>query len=311
VSTNVNGGALYCSSVTYLLVESTSFFSCKTSGRGGAIDFSISNNGQCILYKVCGYDCCSTTGTYSQFAYIGVRHLITHKNYANFSSIVCCVNEISTSRYTLYLDYGDICCQSVNISNNKCYQRTAIICFPFRDSNTITCSFSCCTFADNIAIEYSCIYFHQSGANYKIKSCNIIRNIQGSLSSEGTFYTNGFLRIEDSCILENTATYIFSVESTSYTITISNCTVDKTSNNGYLTIQNTVTKSFIHALNHMSTRNCHSEYDSAGTLAPNIQTPSSTKQMRCYTYIKYIYQPRLSDIFSFNSIFIFNFIHPC
>ena len=54
------GGAFYCTSVTYLLVESTSFFSCKTSSDyGGAIFFS-NGNGQCVLHEVCGYDCYST-----------------------------------------------------------------------------------------------------------------------------------------------------------------------------------------------------------------------------------------------------------
>jgi predicted nucleic acid binding AN1-type Zn finger protein len=106
------------------------------------------------------------------------------------------------------------------------------------------------------------------------KSCNILRNTQVS-SSEGTIKSDGNLMIEDSCILGNTATNIFYAYS-SYIITLSlsNCTVDKTSNNGYLTTQNTVTKSFILGLNNMSTQNCHSEYDSAGdlTAVPYITT---------------------------------------
>jgi hypothetical protein len=154
------------------------------------------------------------------------------------------------------------------------------------------------------------MYFHQTGAKYEMKSCNILRNTQGTLGTEGTIYANGNLVIKDSCILENTATYIFCVQSSSYTITLSNSTVDKTSNNGYLTTQNTVTKSFILALNHMSTRNCHSEYDSAGILTPNLHTPSSSKQVRCFTHVKYIYQPLIEDVTSFINILIFNFIHP-
>ena len=64
---------LLCTSVTYLLVESTSFFSCSTSSSsGGVINFSNSNNGQCVLNEVCGYDCCLTytSGPHAQFAYI-------------------------------------------------------------------------------------------------------------------------------------------------------------------------------------------------------------------------------------------------
>ena len=42
ITSTSNGGGLSCISVTYLLIESTSFFSCKTSGqRSGAIYFSM------------------------------------------------------------------------------------------------------------------------------------------------------------------------------------------------------------------------------------------------------------------------------
>jgi hypothetical protein len=38
ITSSGNGGALSCTSVTYLLVESTSFISCSTSGElGGAV----------------------------------------------------------------------------------------------------------------------------------------------------------------------------------------------------------------------------------------------------------------------------------
>jgi hypothetical protein len=87
------GGALYCStSISCLLVESTSFFSCKTSsGFGGAIYFENSNSGQSVLYEVCGYDCSSTTDS-RHFDCIIVKDDILSKNYINYSSISRCVN---------------------------------------------------------------------------------------------------------------------------------------------------------------------------------------------------------------------------
>jgi hypothetical protein len=116
------------------------------------------------------------------------------------------------------------------------------------------------------------------GAKCEIKNCNILRNTQGILGTEGTIYSYGNLTIEDSCILENNANYIFRVSSTSYTSTLSNCTVDSTSGNENVITQNTVTKSFILALNHMSNLICQAEYDSAGTLTPIIQSPSPSKK---------------------------------
>jgi predicted outer membrane repeat protein len=78
ITSTSDGGALYCSSsFTYLLVELTSFFSCKTSGIAGAIYFSNTNCGQCVLHKVCGYDCCTTNSNSYQFVYISVMNDIS------------------------------------------------------------------------------------------------------------------------------------------------------------------------------------------------------------------------------------------
>jgi hypothetical protein len=301
-----SGGALYCStSISYLLVESTSFFSCKTSGgNAGAIYFS-NSNGQSVLHEVCGYDCGSSNSRL--FDYIYVKNDISSKNYINYSSISRCVNE---NAYQLLYHYnGKTLCSSVNISNNKNYGDSVVF-LPSIYSNTVTCSLSYSSFMDNIATYHAWIIIWTSGGEYEIKSCNILRNTQGNLNTRGTITTRGNTKIMDSCILENVANYIFYQES-SYRFTLSNCTVDSTSNNGYLTIQSTVTKSFILALNHMSTRNCHSGYDSAGTLTPIIQTPSpssSKKQLYCYTGHKFSLIIHNENIVSLISILIFNFI---
>jgi predicted outer membrane repeat protein len=301
-TSGTHGGAFYCTSVTYLLVESSSFFSCRTSNScGGAIYFN-NGNGQCVLHEVCGYDCISTStsGSSGQFVYITVNNTLSSKNYVNYSSIVCCVNELSSTYYTLWLYNGNICCPSVNISMNKCYSRPGIYCIPFYDSNSVTCSILYSTFADNIATNSICIELGTGGAKIEFKSCNIIRNTQVYTGYWGTFYTHGNVMIKDSCILENNANRIFYV--VSYTLTLSKCTVDKTTSTGSFIIQNTVTKSFIHALNHMSTRNCHSEYDSAGYLTPVIQTPYPSKKKKHY-------YSRLSDFVSLLCVFLFHFIH--
>jgi hypothetical protein len=241
-STNGHGGAISCTSVAYLLVESSSFFSCSTSYcYGGAIYFS-NSNGQCVLHEVCGYDCYSTHTSYpyGQFLSTNVNNAASSKNYVNYSSIVRCVNERSGSRFTLYLYYGKIICPSINMSMNKCLHYTVVFFIPFVDSNSVTCLFSHSSLTDNIATQYICFHIWSGGANCEMKSCNILRNTQGSLNSEGIFYTYDKLVIKDSCILENKANRIF--QQYNYPITLSNCTVDSTTNNGYLTLQSTVTK---------------------------------------------------------------------
>jgi hypothetical protein len=303
ITSTGNGGALFCSSsVTYLLVESSTFFSCKTSSYGGAIYFSNSNNGQSVLREVCGNDCCATSNSDGLFCRVFVKNDATSKNYVNYSSITRSVSEVTNSWFSLGLSNGKICSQSVNISMNKCGYRSGIYYYPFSDPNSVTGSLSYSTFTDNNSTVHGCIRIEGSCSNNEIKYCNILRNTQGSLNDQGTIITDRNLKIEGSCILDNAANYIFFVHYSSYKIILSNCTVDKTTNNGYLTIQSTITKSFILALNHMSTQNCHAEYYSAGCPTPITQL--------CYTCKNYLLQPRLRDVISLTSILIFNFIHP-
>jgi hypothetical protein len=312
ITSSGDGGALQCTSVQNLLIESTSFLYCKTNNNnGGAIFFSNSGSGQCVLNEVCGYDCYSTYTSSSaceQFAYIYVYDVASSRNYVNYSSITRCVNDFSNSYYIMRHYYGNIFYPSANLSMNKCGYR-AIFCVPSTDSNYATCSFSYSTFADNIATSYTFFCLPSSSPKFEIKSCNILRNTQSS-SSEGTIASWGNLNIKDSCILENRATNIFYQVNSGYTITLSNCTVDSTTNNQNLITQNIVTKSFILALNHMSTRNCHSEYDSAGYLTPNIQSPSSSKKQRqYYTCDEFFHRYQQGNFLSLSSILIFNFIY--
>jgi hypothetical protein len=309
ITSSDTGGALSCTSVTSLLVESSSFFSCKTSGsyNGGAIYFSNSDSGQCVLYGVGGFDCFTGSSHDGQFSYIIVDNGTSSKNYVNYSSITRCVNGNTGSRRTVFPCNGKICFPSVNMSMNKCGYRPAFLCLPYSDSNSFTCSLTYSSIADNNATVQICIWFNTGGANYEIKSCNIIRNIQANLNNYGTITTDGALTIQNSCILKNIAPRIFHASS-SYPITLSNCTVDSTSNNGYLTTKNTVTKSFIHALKHLSSRNCYAEYDSAGTLTPIAQ--SSKKERLYYTCKRFFNQPPQINFISLVSVIIFKFIYP-
>jgi predicted outer membrane repeat protein len=311
-----NGGALYCStSITFLLIESSSFFSCKTSSsNGGAIYFTNTNSGQCVLHEVCGFDCISTftsSTSYGQFARVDVNNGVTSKNYVIYSSIVRCVSDYTDPYDALCLYYGKIYCPSINSSMNKCRLYSGIRCLPFSDSSSVTCSLLYSSFSDNKASYSICIRFDRTGANSEIKYCNIIRNTQVELNTNGMIKSSGNLTIENSCILENAATYIFRSTS-SYTITLSNCTVDVTNHYNSLIIKNTVTKSFILGLDHMSTQNCHSEYDKAGYLTAIPYISHTTKKELCYcnTCKIIFYQARISVLFSLIWVFLFIFIHP-
>jgi hypothetical protein len=293
-----HGGALCCTSATYLFVESSSFFSCKTSsGNGGGIYFANTGSGQSVLYKICCNNCSSTAC--GSFARIDIQNLATNKNYVNYTSIAHCMDDISGSHCTLCPQYGVVYCPSINVSINKCPSYSGMLSYPFVRSNSVTCSLSYSTFTDNNSSQHGCIWCNNDGAKYEIKCCNVLRNTQVS-TSNGIVYTKGNLMIVDSCILENKANYILYAYST-YIITLSNCTVDTTLKYGSVVTQRTVTKSFINTLNHMSTQNCHSEYNSAGDL---------TKKSFCYyNTCKNQYQARIGDFFSLIKIFLVAFIH--
>jgi hypothetical protein len=103
INSGSNGGAVYSyNSVTCLLIESSSFLSCKTSDNNGGVIYFYYSGGQCVLDKVCGYDCCSNL--HYEFAYLHLSSdSISLKNYVNYSSIVRCVNENSNSNHVLGL----------------------------------------------------------------------------------------------------------------------------------------------------------------------------------------------------------------
>jgi hypothetical protein len=303
-----NGGAISSTTVKYLLIESTSFFSCSTNNQdGGAI--YITSNSEIILYKVCGYDCCSThtSDGDGQFAYMYTSNTASDKISFNYSSITRCVGWESASWWTLYLRDGKICLPSINVSMNKCHYTSGIRCIPYLDSNSVTFSLTYSSIADNIATVYYCIYSSTTGSIHEIKYCNILRNTQGTLSSGGTISSNGNLTISESCILENKADYVFNQESSSYTITVSSCTVDSIGHTRGFILTNTITKSFVLALNHMSTQNCNALYDSVGSLT--IILPQQDKTIYYCTCRIIHYHARISDFFTFICLFMFTFIH--
>jgi hypothetical protein len=296
-----NGGALYCTS-QYLFVESTTFFSCKGNSQCGGSIYFFNNDGKCILYRTCAYDCCSTYSSYyshGQFAHIEITNIDICKTYVNYSSISCCITTSSITHRTLNFIKGNIYCPSVNYSMNKCQYCSGVY-YKNGGASSFTCLLSYSTFTDNIAMGHNCIMYDNVGNRCDIKSCNILRNIQNT-NSYGTIYTDRNLMIENSCILGNRAAYIF-YQASSYTITLSNCTVDLTTHVGNFISQNTATKSFVHTLNHMSTENCFGEYDSLGTLTPQ------NEKIIYYTCKKN--HARISEFFSLNSVFMIALIHP-
>jgi hypothetical protein len=281
-----NGGALSCSNSVYkLLIEQSSFFSCKTSGgHGGGVYFDCSGNYESVISKICGFGCsCSGCGT---CAFIRLYNSANYKNHVNDSSLTQSLKNGKSPYDSIYLCSDNMLIPSGNFTNNECSSSPAFCCDSTRSSTSETCIISYCSIVNNTANGGNmCVRLYNTGSTHRIDTCNIINNKQTS-TSYGTIYASANILIKDSCILgNNDGNTVFYVGYSSCKITVSNCTVD---NNRYTGAGSVIfTKSaqcsFIHALSHIVTRSCDSNFDSYGTLTakPNIPSRSSRFLISC------------------------------
>jgi hypothetical protein len=241
---------------------------------------------------MCVFDFLSTYSVcfYGNFVYTYTNIFVTLKNYVNDSSFTLTSKSGTCQCCTLWLNYGNILCPSVNITNNECYHISAIYCYATASSTSNTVCISYSSIVNNTANgNWICIAFGSNSVSSQlIGTCNVLNNKQTE-SSYGIIYANANLLIKDSCILGNDKNNkVFHEDHSSCKITISNCTIDDDifTNGRYygsVTVNKTIENSFINALSHISTRNCDSFFDSYGTLTakPNVPSRKSRNFMSC------------------------------
>ena len=100
-----SGGAVSSTTTQKILIEETSFDSCRTSSsyNGGAVHFNNGNNGQFALNKICSYNCSTMMNKYGQFAYVIIKNAAEYKNSVYQTSIACSINMNADSWYSLYI----------------------------------------------------------------------------------------------------------------------------------------------------------------------------------------------------------------
>ena len=144
VTSSNDGGALYITGISKLLIELSTFIECEAPSMGAGIYMS---GGQCILYRVCGVECEQTANMNGGvFSYVEVTKSANSINNIIETSVTKCKSE--EWGFTVNQMYGHVLSKSVNLSQNYCYQCSALYCQPTYDGSNIVCSL-CYSFLSN------------------------------------------------------------------------------------------------------------------------------------------------------------------
>ena len=283
------GSILYASSSenSILFVEESSILNSRSSGKGGGICFS--NSGQCVLLKICGFNCSTTSSDYL-FVYSEVTNNVNKINDLNFSSVS---RDFSSSyNYNINIIKGLIHVSSTNISCNYCASRVGMRIVPKAESS-LSGFVSFSSFVNNTSTSYEVIAlgYYNGGPLYRIESCNILANNEPISTLYGIISAYSIAEIENSCILENTGgAMIFAGNS----VAVINCTHDiKGKTQGSVTFIDNALSSFINKLNHISTQMCVAVYDSIRSLTVAPDPKKKRSRYVCLTVRVNVYKKAL------------------
>ena len=205
---STNNGAITIKNINCILViENSLFNSCfASSAWGGAILFDCTTNGNCILNKICGYNCYSANTYYptgwGQFCCIRTSN--PSKNEGYYLSITFCSPQSFERDASMLFSYGIQKFLNINSSFNHVHMISGINC---HNSNNISLEY--CTISNNFANSNRCI--HNYNSNMKINKNNIINNTQtsntlGIVTNAG----GGSLQLYYSIFYQNDKQYLFS-----------------------------------------------------------------------------------------------------
>jgi len=187
------GGVIFVSGGSYSMnISNSMFFMCNCSNDGGAIYF---NSFSSILKMICACRC--SCGTHCHFGWLQA----SNENYVEYLSIVLCsINPLGW--YSILLLYGRQTVDNTNCSMNTVQYISGIgIVRP----SSFTCSL--CTFSNNNASEYRCIYFYNNSGTMTFT--NIVHN--NSPTNNGVvLVVKGSPKIEY-CVFDKNQNTLFNV----------------------------------------------------------------------------------------------------
>ena len=197
-----DGGVIYVNSGSLSMnVNSSVFYSCFCSSKGGAIDFMSANS---YLRMVCANKCIAS----SQFHF---AHIIaSQNNQLEYLSLSYCP-DISSGKNPLYLESGNQRIENTNSSMNNDTQYSGIRIWT---PNSFTSSF--CTFSNNRVSGYTCIYLYSISGTISMLFAIIVHNNSPIL---GVVYVDGVgSRKMMYCIFRNNSNNLFYIGSGSFEV---------------------------------------------------------------------------------------------
>ena len=167
---NSHGGGIFFEASNFMFVESSTFIDCTSSGGGVDGGGIAKYDGQCVVAKCCSIRCLTTEC--GQFICNWLRDAsFTHKDEVHECSVIDS-NKTPAEISSVFLWYGAIVVNSVNVSNNKCQEQSAILSMPNANGNLVTGTIKYSHIEGNEATTHTCLHmWYASGTPKHLITC--------------------------------------------------------------------------------------------------------------------------------------------
>jgi len=258
-----DGGVIYVSGGSYSMnLNSSMFFNCSCTGKGGAVFFS---SVSLSLKRICANQCQASSQCH--FAYLRS----SQNNIIDYLSISSC-SKTNLGYYPIWVHYGNQRASYINSSMNRVKGTAGFI---FELSSTLGLSY--CTVSNNINTDGRCIWFHYvTGA---VSFSNIIHN---NSPDYGIVYVVGESLEMNYCIFHNNQNYLFVVDSGSLEVSHSFIDHSSSSFSSLASISTILNNSFTqrttYQIHFFNSQYCNAEVQLSTPLSTIEQTHKNSLQ---------------------------------
>lgn len=248
-----------------MLIGSSVFHSCFSSGHGGGIYFNCAA-GSSVLYNVCGYNCYSTLTSVSDGQLARMSTGTTSKNFLHYVSVRSCPLSEGSNRYnpvSILQGYQQV--NNNNFTKNKCVRISS---FQSVSSNTFNSVY--CTIVGNSVTDGQILNCH-SGVSRVLQYSNFINNTSPN-AGVIFIWESAALTIEFS-VFSGNSNILFYVGSGSLTVRHSFIKHTSTLKSGSLVTSNITALTSTYLIHHYATNMCETPYYPTSTYVKTAGKP--------------------------------------